>query len=156
MAIPMTVENYLKDQGVEYDLLPHNRTRSSSQTMHESHVSGDSLAKAVVLKGEEGYWMAIIPASHHLRIHEVEKLLDRRIGLATEAEITRLFPDCDIGAVPPMGSAYSMNMIIDDSIDEQQDVFFEGGDHCNLVHMSRAQFQKLTQNVPHGRISTHG
>lgn len=156
MAIPMTVENYLKEQGVEYDLLPHSRTRSSRQTMRESHVSGDSLAKAVVLKDEEGYWMAIIPASHHLRIHEVEKLLARRIGLATEAEIRTLFPDCDVGAVPPMGSAYSMNMLVDDSIDEQQDVFLEGGDHCSLVHMSGEQFHKLTQNVPHGRISAFG
>jgi len=156
MAIPMTIEKYLKDQGVEYDLLPHTRTRSSWQTMSKSHVSGDSLAKAVILRGEEGYWMAIIPASHRLRIHEVEKLLDRRVGLATEAEISTLFPDCDVGAVPPMGSAYSMNMILDDSIDEQHDVFLEGGDHCNLVHMSRGEFHKLTQNAPHGRISAHG
>jgi Ala-tRNA(Pro) deacylase len=152
----MTVEKYLKDHGVEYELVPHKRTLSSWQTMRESHVVGDSLAKAVVLKGDEGYWMAIIPASHHLRIHEVKKLLQRRVGLATEAEIGSLFPDCDIGAVPPMGSAYAMNMVVDDSIDEQQDLFLEGGDHCNLVHMNREQFHKLTENVPHGSISAHG
>lgn len=155
MAIAMTIEQYLKDHGVEYEVLPHSKTLTSFQTIRESQISGDSLAKGIVLKGQDGYWVAVIPASHHLRIDEVNKLLRQPVGMATEAEIQPLFPDCDIGAIPALASAYGLSMVVDDSIEEQQDIFLEGGDHCNLVHIGRDQFHKLTESVPHGRFSAH-
>jgi len=67
----------------------------------------------------------------------------------------RLFRDCVLGAVPPVGPCYGLDVIVDDSIQEQPDVYLEGGDHVTLVHMSSAQFARLTAGAPHGRFSVH-
>ena len=73
----------------------------------------------------------------------------------TKTEIRQLFPDCALGAVPPVGEAYELDVIVDDSIQEQPDVYLEGGDHATLVHMDQAQFARLMAEARHGRFSVH-
>ena len=82
-------------------------------------------------------------------------MLGRAVRLATEDEATELFPDCSIGAIPALGTAYGMNMVVDDSLAEQPEVYFEGGDHTSLVQISAEQFSWLTQKAAHGHFSTH-
>jgi Ala-tRNA(Pro) deacylase len=156
MAIALTLQQYLARQRVDYDVVPHAPTLSSMHTAEASHVPGDRLAKAVVLKHDTGYLLAVIPASHRLGLEELQALLQRRTKLATEEEIERLFGDCTPGAVPPIGAAYGMDLIVDDSIAEQPEIYFEGGDHGTLVHMSGDRFAQLTTGAQHGRFSHHG
>src|SRR5262245_40916613 len=101
MTIAATVQRYLSDCGVAYSIVEHPRTISSSRTAQAGHVPGDRLAKAVVLKSETGYTMAVVPASCHIRLGEIQDYLNRPVGLATEDEVGRLFGDCDLGAIPP-------------------------------------------------------
>src|SRR5205823_6154509 len=106
------------------------------------HVPGDHLAKAIVLRRNGGYMLAVVPAMHHVRLDD----LRRQIGnadLAGEAEIRRLFPDCTLGAIPPIGACYELEVIVDDSIEQQPDIYLEGGDHTTLVHLTQAQFKQL-------------
>jgi Ala-tRNA(Pro) deacylase len=77
------------------------------------------------------------------------------VELATEDEIEALFRDCARGAVPAIGAPYGMDMIVDDSIAMRPDIYFEGGDHATLVHMSGAQFARLTAGRQHGQFSRH-
>jgi Ala-tRNA(Pro) deacylase len=155
MTIAARVQRYLSDCGVDYEVLEHERTMSSTRTAQAGHVSGDCLAKAVLLKSDGGYTLAVLPASCHLRLREVQDCLERPVGLATESEVGRLFDDCDLGAIPPMGRAYGMDMIVDDSLIEQPDVYFEGGDHMSLIHVNAMGFQRLMADARHGRISRH-
>jgi Ala-tRNA(Pro) deacylase len=155
MAIALTLKEHLTKQGVEYDVLPHAPTQSSMRTAQASHVPGDRLAKAVVLRDEARYLLAVIPASHHLGLDDLAALLRRRPELATEQEIGTLFGDCARGAVPPIGAAYGVDLIVDDRIVEQPEVYFEAGDHATLVHMTGAQFARLTAGAQHGRFSHH-
>jgi len=74
--------------------------------------------------------------------------------LASEGEIEGLFEDCARGAVPAVGECYGLDTVIDDSLDEQPDVYFEGGDHATLVHMSHAQFANLTAAARHASFSS--
>ncbi len=155
MAIAMTVQQYLADREVEYEAVAHPLTQASMESAQASHVTGDRIAKGVVLRTEEGYLLAVLPASHHIRFGHLTKWLDEDVGLATEEEITTLFADCEIGAVPAVGAAYGLDVIMDDSVMGQPEVYFEGGDHATLVHLTAENFRKLLGDVPHGQFSDH-
>jgi len=154
MATALTLEQYLDRSGSPYDVLPHAPTLSSLRTAKASHVSANALAKAVVLKNKKGYLLAVLPASQHLEFKALGKWLNQNLALATEDEIAWLFPDCSPGAVPPIGEAYGIETVIDDSIAEQSDVYFEGGDHATLIHMAGPEFCRLMPHAQHGRFSS--
>lgn len=155
MTLATTLQNYLTDRKVDYEVITHRSTTSSSSTAEASHVSGECLAKAVIVKAEDHLMMAVLPASHHLKLDELSRLCDRPMDLATEEEATALFTDCELGAIPALGAAYGLDMIVDDGLANQTDVYFEGGDHASLVHVSAEQFRRLTEEAAHGSFSTH-
>ena len=155
MAIAITLQRYLADQGIEYDVMTHRPTVSSSQTAEASHVPGDFLAKAVIIKDEDHLMVAVLPASHHIQLRELSRLLDRPVGLATEKEASEVFTDCEPGAFPAIGSAYGLDVIVEDSLVGQADVYVEGGDHASLVHLTAPQFRGLMEHARYGRFSLH-
>ncbi len=154
MTIAPTLQKYL-DQTVTYRVIPHEPTMSSMRTAEICHISGDSLAKGIVLRHDGGYVLAVIPASHHIRLPEVRTQLGQDVELASEGEIAQLFRDCARGAIPPVGECYAVDVIVDDSIEEQREVYMEGGDHATLISMDHAQFALLTAEARHGRFSAH-
>ena len=155
MGIALTLQQYLDDQHIDYDVMVHERTGCSSRTAEVSHVSGNCLAKGVVLTREGGYVLAVVPASCHVQLDAIRQMLHCPVEMASEEEIATLFPDCDVGAVPPVGAPYAVEAIVDDSLDRQADIYFEGGDHRSLVHLRGAEFRALMKGVPHGRIAAH-
>ena len=155
MALAMTLQQYLVDQQIAYDVVTHDPTTTASRSAETSHVPGDWLAKAVIVKDEDHFLMAVLPASHHLRLGELSRLLDRQVGLATEEEASEIFADCDTGAFPALAAAYGLEAVVDDSLAEQPEVYFEGGDHRSLVHVSAEAFGKLTEEARHGSFSSH-
>ena len=152
MAIAPTLQKYL-DQSVTYDVIPHEPTMTSIHTAEVCHISGDRLAKGIVLCRDGGYLLAVLPASHHIQLPELRTQLGEDVGLATEEEITQLFADCARGAVPAIGTCYALDAIIDESMNEQPDVYIEGGDHATLIHMGQSQFARLTMQAQRGRFS---
>ncbi|NNF80503.1 MAG: YbaK/EbsC family protein [Rhizobiales bacterium] len=153
MSIAMELQRYLEDSHVSYDVTEHKKTSCSSKTAEASHVPGDSLAKGVVLKWNETYLLAIVPATRHVELDKVEEFLDGKVKLASEQEASRLFPDCEEGAIPVMGGAYGVPSIIDELLEDSQEIYFEGGDHRSLVHMSGDEFSYLMCDVPRSQIS---
>ena len=155
MAIAQTFQKYLASKNLKYDIVAHVATKSSMRTAEVCHIPGDRLAKAVVLRDELGYVLAILPASHHLRLEDLKTQLGLDVELASEYEIEELFDDCVPGAIPPAGECYGLDTVVDDSIEEQPEVYLEGGDHETLVRMSQAQFAALTATARHGTFSVH-
>jgi len=153
IGIATTLAQYLVDRGVAYDLVPHPRTMTASASATASRVAADSLAKAVVLKRGDGFMLAVLPASCHIQFEELRRLLGNDLNMASEEQIETLFLDCERGAVPALGAAYGLNVVVDDSLAQQPDVYFEGGNHANLVHLSGTSFQKLMADARHGRFS---
>jgi len=154
MTIALTLQKHL-DSNVIYDMLTHEPTMSSTRTAQACHVPGDRLAKAIVLRRNGGYMLAVVPASHHLDLDGLKRQIGDDVVIADEAEIRRLFPDCTLGAIPPIGGCYELDVIVDDSIEQQPDVYLEAGDHTTLVHMSQTQFKQLMADAQHGRFSIH-
>lgn len=153
MTIASSVETYLERSGVRYDLIPHQHTSNSTYSAQAAHVPGDQFAKCVMLEDDDGYVMAVLPATRRVDLGALRQQLGRQLGLATENELAGLFVDCEQGAIPPLGDAYGIDTILDQSLVGAPDVYFEGGDHCELVHVSGSDFLKLMGDAPRGRIS---
>ncbi len=153
MGIALTLQQYLDDKQVAYEVTRHRRTGCSSKTAQASHVPGDNLAKGVVLKWDDTYILAVVPATRHVEIDRIADLVDGPVELASEQEVSRLFPDCDKGAVPVTGEAYGLATIIDRRLDDRDDIYFEGGDHRSLVHITGERFNRLTDDMTRGQIS---
>ena len=154
MSIAPTLQKHL-DQNVMYDVITHDPTMSSTRTAQACHVSGNCLAKAIVLRRDSGYLLAVLPASHHIYMPQLKQQIGDDVDLADEQEIRGLFPDCALGAVPAIGECYDLDVIVDDSIEVPSDVYLEGGDHQTLVHLNQAQFSRLMAEARHGRFSVH-
>jgi len=153
MAIATTVKNFLEQTSVEYDLVTHPHTGSSHETAEASHVNEDHIAKAVIVKDETGYAMVVVPAINYVEMKLVRKDLDRELELVEEDEFARLFPDCEPGAVPPLGHAYDIETFLDEALTSLANVYFESGDHEHLVHTSGDGFKQLLSGVRHGHYS---
>lgn len=153
MAIGLTLQKYLAENGIAYDVLPHTHTSSSMNTAQSAKISGKNLAKSVILEDESGYLMAVIPATEHVQFRKVNHALNRHLGMAIESELDTLFSDCELGAVPAVGSAYSMESIVDDKLLDCSDIYFEAGNHRDLIHMEGNAFRRLTKNAQHAVIS---
>jgi Ala-tRNA(Pro) deacylase len=153
MGIAITLAQYLVNGGIEYDLVPHPHTETASASAAASQVPADSVAKAVVLKSRDGFMLAVVPASRHIQFDELQRLLGSEVGMANEEQIETLFIDCEPGSVPALGAAYGLNVVVDDSLAQQPDIYFDGGDHANLIHVSGTSFQKLMTDARHGRFA---
>jgi Ala-tRNA(Pro) deacylase len=138
MAIAKTVENFLTQKSVNYDLVSHPHTGSSHETAEASHVNEE---------------MVVVPASNWVEMKHLHKELDRDFKLVEEDELAKLFPDCEPGAIPPLGSAYQIETFLDEALTSLANVYFEAGDHENLVHTSGDNFKKLLSGVRHGNYS---
>ena len=153
MAIARRLQWYLDAKGVSYDVLPHPHSSSSLETARQAHVPAERLAKAVLLEDERGYVMAIVPASHRIDLARLNQQLHRDLELAREREIATLFHDCDRGALPALGSPYRVPTVYDDALSATPEVYFEAGDHEDVVHLQGGDFLRLLEGSLHGTFS---
>lgn len=155
MSIAPTLQKYLIDENIQFEEIAHEPTMSSARTAQTCHIPGDRLAKGIVLRRDGEYMLAVMPASRRLRMPELRAALDSDVDMADEAEINELFRDCVHGAVPAIGKCYGLNLIVDDSINAPPDIYMEAGDHQTLLHLSQAQFARLTAGEMHGHFTAH-
>ena len=153
MGMATTMQEYLEDNHIPYDIAKHSKTGSSAMTAAASHVAGSALAKGVVLKWDGSYLLAVLPASRHVDLEKIREIVGEPVRLASEDEASALFPDCDTGAVPICGEAYRVACVVDQQLESSGDIYFEGGDHRTLVHISRDGFGRLMYGMPRGRFS---
>ena len=153
MPIARRLQWYLDASGIHYEVLPHPHSRSSRETAREAHGPAARLAKPVLLEDERGYVMAIVPASHRVDLARLNQQLHRELELAKEREIAELFQDCERGAMPPVGGPYRIPTVYDDALEASAEIYFEAGDHEDVVHLLGRDFLRLLDGSLHGRFS---
>lgn len=153
MSMSATLQQCLSAKGARYDVLHHPYSHSSAETAAAAHVPGERLAKTVLLEDEHGYVAAVLPSTHAVRLAELWARTGRHLTLAKESDIRELFKDCDVGALPPVCTAYGMQTWLDESLARQPDVYFEAGDHEALVHMDTGQFLALMDQAERARFA---
>ncbi|MBT8422845.1 MAG: YbaK/EbsC family protein [Gammaproteobacteria bacterium] len=147
MSMAINVRNYLDRTGIHYSVDRHPYTQTSMHTAESAHVPGDQLAKAVLLRDSHGYLLAVIPATHRVLLGALAEQFGRDFETASEAELVRVFSDCETGAVPALGPAYDLETVVDPGLCEQTDVYFESGDHEELVHLAGEDFAELLEDA---------
>jgi len=155
MEIAPTLVKELDYYNITYGVISHPYSIFSLNTARSLHIPDSELIKSVVLKDDDGFIMALVPADQHVKIRELNTVLNRNMGLATEKDLEQLFSDCDSGAVPPVGEAYGMQTVVDCNLDKCDELYIEAGNHTEVLHISAHSFHKLTENYQHARICTH-
>ena len=144
----MNVAKFLEAGKYQFERVPHRATYSAQHLAHELHVPGREVAKTVLLRADGGYkyFVAVLPASKTIDFKKASKLLGgSKLELATEFEIEKHCPDCEFGVLPPFGSRYGMKTIVDSSLAEDEDIWFEGNTHDEAIRMKFAEFCRLEQ-----------
>ena len=155
MAIPSRIESFLTRHGARYDVVPHPPSSTSIETAERAHVPGDLLVKGVLLEDDEGAFVAVLPATRSIQMSHLGRELNRRVRLADTQDVPKLFPDCREGAIPPIGAAYGLRTVVDEELDAREEVYFEAGDHENLVHMTASQFMALLGTATRASFAQH-
>jgi len=143
MSIAPRIEAHLSKVGVNYSLVRHPETFTSLASARLANIPANQMAKAVITHDGDNYRLCVIPATHQL----VPELLDRHMGahyrLVHESELKSLFEDCEDGAIPALGQVYGMPVIWDKSLQNLPNIYFESGDHKNLIHVDHGSFMQL-------------
>lgn len=153
MGLSRAIETFLYNNDIPFSVLEHSLSSCSMETAHYSHVQPSQLAKAVIVKNSQRYMVCVLPASHKLVMDWLDYDYDSHYQLASEPEITRLFPDCEVGAIPVLGQAYGMKVVWDNALRHVDSVYFEGGDHRHLIQVSHDDFLALMEDADHATIS---
>ncbi|MGD0221579.1 MAG: YbaK/EbsC family protein [Terriglobia bacterium] len=146
MAIPQRIRDYLDSQNVPYETLHHSQAFTAQEVAHSLHVSGKKCVKAVVAEGDNKTVMVVIPASHRLNFQELKSALKaNQLEMLVERELVGLFPDCDLGAVPPIGNLYGIDVWVDRAVASTEKILFCAGTHEDCIRMRYSDFAKLTR-----------
>jgi Ala-tRNA(Pro) deacylase len=140
----MNVQQFLKEHSVSFDVLEHRPTFDAQRMAQTLHVRGNEVAKSVVLHADDRYVLAVLPATHKVDFAKARELLGaRNVALASEEDFGRIFPDCELGALPPFGSQYGLVTLVDEPLTKDEQIVFEGNNHHEAIRMSFAEFREL-------------
>jgi Ala-tRNA(Pro) deacylase len=147
MGVAARVEQYLRNKGVVFTLLEHAYCEGSFNTARVARIDGQSLAKAVLLRDEDfHYTLCILPSHHKILRHTLNQIFDRHMELVEEEELYEVFADCVAGAVPALGEAYGIDVICEEELLQNPEIFIEAGDHCHLIRLENTQFLSLMED----------
>ena len=153
MAVAITLQHHLERLGVDYEVVAHPYADTGLGTAERAHIPPEKLAKSIMLEDEGGYLMAVCSASRRIKLGDLYREINRRLEFANEAELADMLGDCVLGAVPPVGDLYGVEVVVDMELFMQPDVYFEAGDHKDLIHVSAENFQKLMSGAEHASFS---
>ncbi len=153
MGIPEKVIDFLDSRHILYKQCTHSPAYTAQGLAHVQHVSGKELAKVVMVMSKGRLVMTVLPASHRLELHLLARLMNTDdIRLATEEEFQNIFPDCELGAMPPFGNLYDLEVWVDPALREHESIVFNAGSHVETIQMSFADFQRFV-NPKVGRFA---
>ncbi len=146
----MTIANrwlaYLDQSGIRYSHSVHEPAQTALETAKAERIPAHDLAKTVVYCGENGFGMAVLPADNFVNLTELSRLLGiSYIRLANEAELRALFPDCELGAMPPMGQLYNMPVLLDEELAARPFIAFPAGTHRDIARIGMRDYLRIVK-----------
>lgn len=142
------LKDYLDKNNIEYITIRHSLAFNAQQIAATTHIPGKELAKTVMVKIDGKMAMAVLPASYLVKLDVLKELIGaKKVELANEMEFKHLFPDCEIGAMPPFGNLYDMEVFVAESLAEDEEIAFNAGTHVELIRMAYADFERLVEPV---------
>jgi Ala-tRNA(Pro) deacylase len=140
----MNVQQYLQQRGIAFQTLSHSPTYAAQRLAQVVHVPGEEVAKVVLLRADDGFVLAVLPATRSVDLSRLREIVGAdRVDLASEPECGSHFPDCELGALPPFGSKYGMRTLVDRSLSEDEEIVFEGNTHHEAIRMKFRAYMEL-------------
>ena len=144
MPISRILKECLDREHVHYDVLPHPEAFRALATAQVLQTPEKEMAKVVIVKVDQRFVMMVLPASWQVDLHRLrEVFMTHHVRLATEDQIKDLFPDCEVGAMPPFGILYGLPVYVDRSLTEDEEIVFQAGTHSEAIRMRYADFAAL-------------
>ena len=138
------LKEFLDSHNVEYVTINHSPAYTAQRIAELAHIPGKELAKTVVVKLDGKFSMAVLPASHRVDLDYLKRgVTAGNVEVATEDEFKNLFPDCEVGAMPPFGNLYDMDVYVAERLTEDEEIAFNSGSHTELVKLSYKDFENL-------------
>jgi len=140
------LKEFLDGQGVKYVTIQHSAAFTAQEIAASAHVPGRDLAKTVIVKLDGKMAMVVLPASRHVDMRTLKDVATADTAeLAGEEEFQDLFPDCELGAMPPFGNLYEMAVYSDESLAEDGEIVFNAGTHKELVKLAYNDYERLVK-----------
>jgi len=142
----MRVKEFLDQSGVDYQISEHTPTFSAQQMAAAEHEPGRFVAKPVIVKVDDEYIMCVLSACSKINLAALKQQLGAKsVELAEEADIGRIFADCDLGAEPPFGELYGLSTVMDETMADDDHIVCQAGTHDKSIRMSMADYRKLAK-----------
>ena len=149
------LKEFLDNHGVKYVSIRHSPAFTAAEVATSAHVAGQDFAKTIVVRIDDSFALVVLPASRRLVLADLRELLQTPlVRLATEAEIRGLFPDCELGAMPPFGHLYGLPVYVAESLVNEPEIAFNAGTHTEVIKMNYEDFDGLVRPVVLDFITT--
>ncbi len=140
------LKEFLDSNKVKYVAISHSQAFTAQEIAASAHIPGRQLAKTVMVTLDGDMAMAVLPATDRVDLKLLKKAAGvKKAKLAGEQEFKDLFPDCEIGAMPPFGNLYDLEVYVAASLAEGEEIAFNAGSHTELIRMAYADFERLVK-----------
>ena len=147
MPIPTRISDYLDSHHISYQSFRHPPAYTAQGIAQAQHISGKKIAKVVmVVADDQKMIMTVVPANHRVDLNKLGRLLGTRyVRLATEEEFANYFPECELGAMPPLGNIYHLDVWVDEKLGSLPNISFNAGTHAETIQISFSDFKRLVK-----------
>ena len=140
------LKDFLDSHGIKYVTIGHSRAYTAQEVAASSHIPGKELAKTVMVKIDGKMAMAVLPASRSVDFNLLKQTLGaNNVELAAEQEFQGMFPECEVGAMPPFGNLYGFKVYASKSLTEDEQIAFNAGSHSELIKLAYKDFENLVK-----------
>lgn len=142
------LKEFLDEHKVKYITISHSPAYTAQEMAAKAHVPGKEIAKTVLVKVDGKLIMAVLPGSFKINFESLKQVLGSdNVRLADEHEFIDKFPDCEVGAMPPFGNIYGVDVFVANSLAEDEEIAFNACSHSQLIKMSYSDYEKLVKPV---------
>jgi Ala-tRNA(Pro) deacylase len=140
------LKEYLDRHGIKYVTITHSPASTAQTIAAAAHIPGKDLAKTVMVALDENLAMAVLPSSVMVDLERLREAAGaEKARLATEAEFKGLFPECEVGAMPPFGNLWDMEVYVDPMLAKDENIAFNAGSHVELIKLAYQDFARLVR-----------
>jgi len=143
------LKDFLDKEHVKYVTIAHSPAYTTQEIAELTHTPGKELAKTVIVKIDDKLAMVVLPTTEKVRLDHLQQTLGTdNVELAHEDEFKDAFPDCEIGAMPPFGNLYGMDVFVSQALREDDEIAFNAGSHDRLIRLPYAEYERLVHPTP--------
>lgn len=148
MSDSKDIRELLDKERISYQMLEHPQAFTAMEIAEAQHIPGQEVLKTVIVKIDDHFAMCVLPATHQVDFNKLKKVLKAQdVQLAPESQVAHLFPDCEVGAMPPFGHMAKLKVYLDKILEENDSVAFNAGTHSQMIKIRFKDYLKLAKPV---------